>query len=72
MALRAGGAPESARAGGVALPGGGSGQLALGEDTADWPAIFAAGRIGGLRYAFVEQSWDLTVKSVAYLKALNV
>jgi sugar phosphate isomerase/epimerase len=58
-----------ARAG---LPGGGGGQaLALGEDTADWPKIFAAAKIGGLKYAFIEQGWPQTVKSAAYLKTLS-
>ncbi len=68
-AAPAGGSMPAAAAGGR---GGGNQQLALGEDSADWPAIFTAAKIGGLKYAFVEQSWDLTVKSVAYLKTLNV
>jgi sugar phosphate isomerase/epimerase len=55
--------------------GGGGGQgggLAVGEDTVDWPKVFEAAKEGGLKNYFVEQSWDLTVKSVAYLKTLNV
>ena len=65
-------APAAAR-GTVAPPAGGTGQgpLALGEDTANWPAIFAAAKIGGLRYAFVEQGWEQTVRSAAYLKTLS-
>jgi sugar phosphate isomerase/epimerase len=63
----AGGA--AAAAGRAALPG--NPGLALGEDSVDWPAVFAAGKVGGLKYAFVEQTWDLTAKSVAYLKTLS-
>ena len=47
-------------------------QLALGEDRVDWPKIFAAAKTGGMKNFFVEQTWDLTKKSVAYLKTLNV
>jgi sugar phosphate isomerase/epimerase len=71
------GAPAGGRAGapaGTTAPaaGGGGGGLALGEDSVDWVAVFRAGKIGGLKHAFVEQNWDLTVKSVAFLKSLNV
>jgi sugar phosphate isomerase/epimerase len=52
--------------------GGTSGGLAVGEDTVDWPKVFTAAKTAGLTNYFVEQSWDLTVKSVAYLKTLNV
>ncbi len=58
------------RAGGRAAAGG-RGQLSLGEDSVDWPKVFAAAKTGGMRNYFVEQSWDLTVKSVAYLKTLS-
>jgi len=51
---------------------GGAPALAVGEDTVDWPKVFAAAKIGGLRNYFVEQPWDVTVKGVAYLKTLNV
>ena len=38
-----------------------------------WKATFdAARRVGTIKNYFVEQSWDLTVQSVAYLKTLNV
>ena len=47
-------------------------QFAVGHDTLDWKAIFAAAKKGGLENCFVEQHWDLTVKSVAYLPTLNV
>ena len=65
--------PPVAGPGGRAVGGRGSGaQLAVGHDTLDWKAIFTAAKKGGLENYFVEQSWDLTVQSVAYLKALNV
>jgi sugar phosphate isomerase/epimerase len=70
-------APSAAR-GGIAPPApstgsgqAGQGPLALGEDTVNWPAVFAAAKTGGLRYAFIEQAWDATVKSAAYLKTLS-
>jgi hypothetical protein len=43
----------------------------VGKDSLDWPKIFAAAKAGGVRNYFVEQSWDLTVQSVGYLKTLN-
>lgn len=60
-------APQGRRGG-----GGGGTPLALGEDTADWPRIFAAAKTGGLKYPFVEQN-DMAVvaRSVAYLKTLT-
>jgi sugar phosphate isomerase/epimerase len=61
-------APQGRRGGGAGQPGG----LALGEDTADWPRIFAAAKTGGLKYPFVEQnSMDVVARSVAYLKTLT-
>ena len=50
---------------------GGGGGLAVGEDTVDWPKVFAAAKTAGLKNYFVEQTWDLTVKSVAFLKTLS-
>ena len=49
---------------------GGAG-VAVGKDSLDWSKIFAAAKTGGVKNYFVEQNWDLTVQSVAYLKALN-
>ena len=46
-------------------------QLAVGKDGVDWAKVFAAAKTGGVQNYFVEQSWDLTVQSVAYLKTLN-
>jgi sugar phosphate isomerase/epimerase len=59
------GGPGGARRGG--MPG-----LAVGKDTVDWPKVFAAAKTGGVKNYFIEQSWDLTVQSAAYLKTLNV
>ncbi len=56
-------------------PGQGGGRamgLSVGHDTLDWPKIFAAAKKGGIKNYFVEQSWDLTQASVAYLKTLKV
>lgn len=60
-------------------PGSGAGRgrgaasagVAVGHDSLDWPKIFAAAKTGGLKNYFVEQNWDLTVQSVAYLKTLK-
>lgn len=59
------------------VPGGGRGAnrapaLAVGGDSLDWPKIFAAAKSGGVKNYFVEQSWELTVQSVAYLAKLKV
>jgi sugar phosphate isomerase/epimerase len=45
--------------------------LSVGKDSLDWAKIFAAARAGGVKNYFVEQNWDLTVQSVAFLKTLN-
>jgi sugar phosphate isomerase/epimerase len=62
-----GGTPAGAGRGGGRGPG-----LAVGHDSLDWAKIFTAAKTGGLTNYFVEQSWDLTVQSVAYLKTLKV
>ncbi len=57
-------------------PGGGRGpgipQQAVGKDSMDWAKVFAAAKTGGIKNYFVEQTWDLTVQSVRYLKTLEV
>jgi sugar phosphate isomerase/epimerase len=70
----AGGAAQGAAAGraGGAGRGGGGGGYAAGSDDLEWGRIFEAGKIGGLQNYFVEQSWPLTMLSVAYLRNLNV
>ena len=47
-------------------------QVAVGHDSLDWPKIFAAAKAGGVKNYFLEQSWDLTVQGVTYLKTLKV
>jgi sugar phosphate isomerase/epimerase len=46
-------------------------QMAVGKDGLDWARIFGAAKGGGVKNYFVEQSWDLTVESVGYLKTLK-
>jgi sugar phosphate isomerase/epimerase len=64
----AAGAPGRGRGPGV--PG-----VAMGDDTVDWPRVFAAAKIGGLKNYFIEQEqtngWDCMVKGAAYLKTLS-
>jgi sugar phosphate isomerase/epimerase len=74
-----GGAAAGGRAGGAAAAGaaegrgrGAGGALAVGEDTVDWVKVFQAGKTGGLKNYFVEQDWETTVRSVAFLKTLSV
>jgi sugar phosphate isomerase/epimerase len=64
-------AAEGRGRGGRGGGGGGGNALALGEDSVDWPKVFTAAKTGGLKAYFVEQNWDLTVKSVNFLKTLN-
>jgi sugar phosphate isomerase/epimerase len=67
-------APSPGTGGGQGARGGRGGRgagLAVGKDSLDWPKIFAAAKTGGVKNYFVEQNWDLTLQSVAYLKALN-
>jgi sugar phosphate isomerase/epimerase len=52
--------------------GRGAPAVAVGKDSLDWAKIFAAAKTCGVKNYFVEQSWDLTVQSVGYLKALTV
>ncbi len=47
-------------------------QVALGKGSIDWVKTFTAAKVGGVKNYFVEQSWELTQQSVAYLKSLNV
>ena len=58
--------------GGGAPGGGGRGGLSVGEDSVNWPAVFTAAKVGGMKNFFIEQAWELTVKSAAYLKTLTV
>jgi len=47
-------------------------QVAMGKGSIDWATTFTAAKIGGVKNYFVEQNWELTQQSVAYLKTLNV
>ena len=47
-------------------------QVALGQGNIDWVKTFTAAKVGGVKNYFVEQTWELTQLSVAYLKHLNV
>jgi sugar phosphate isomerase/epimerase len=64
----AAGAPGRGR--GAGTPG-----IAIGDDSVDWPRVFAAAKLGGLKNYFIEQEqsngWEVTVKGAAYLKSLS-
>jgi sugar phosphate isomerase/epimerase len=47
-------------------------QVGMGQGSIDWEKTFTAAKIGGVKNYFVEQNWELTQQSVAYLKTLNV
>ncbi len=61
--------PKAAKAG---RRGGRRPQVAVGKGTIDWVKTFTAAKTGGVKNYFVEQSWELTKQSVAYLKTLKV
>jgi sugar phosphate isomerase/epimerase len=60
---------EGAKAG---RRGGRRPQVAVGRGTIDWVKTFTAAKAGGVKNYFVEQNWELTRQSVAYLKTLKV
>jgi sugar phosphate isomerase/epimerase len=47
-------------------------QVAVGQGSIDWVKTFTAAKVGGVKNYFVEQNWELTRQSVAYLKTLKV
>jgi sugar phosphate isomerase/epimerase len=47
-------------------------QVAVGKGTIDWVKTFTAAKTGGIKNYFVEQNWELTQQSVAFLKTLQV
>jgi sugar phosphate isomerase/epimerase len=47
-------------------------QVALGQGSIDWVKTFTAAKTGGVKNYFVEQTWELTQQSVAYLRTLPV
>ncbi len=46
-------------------------QVPLGKGSIDWVKTFQAAKVGGVKNYFVEQNWELTQQSVAYLKELS-
>jgi sugar phosphate isomerase/epimerase len=63
---------EMGAAGPAGRGGGRSPQVALGKGSIDWVKTFTAAKTGGVKNYFVEQTWELTQQSVAYLKGLKV
>jgi sugar phosphate isomerase/epimerase len=47
-------------------------QVAVGRGSIDWVKTFTAAKAGGVKNYFVEQGWELTKQSVAYLRTLEV
>ena len=50
--------------------------VAIGDDSVNWPAVFAAAKTGGLKNYYIEQEqanggWEAMVKGAAYLKTLT-
>jgi sugar phosphate isomerase/epimerase len=75
MPVKPAAAPANAGAG----PGRGpvAPAVAIGDDSVDWPAIFTAAKIGGMKNYFIEQEqpnggWEAMVKGAAYLKTITV
>jgi sugar phosphate isomerase/epimerase len=69
--------PGGPAARGGAGRGPGAPAVAIGDDSVDWPAVFAAAKAGGLKNYFIEQEqpnggWEAMVKGAAYLKTLTV
>jgi sugar phosphate isomerase/epimerase len=53
-----------------APPGAKRPQVPVGQGSIDWVKTFETAKAGGVKNYFVEQSWELTQQSVAYLKTL--
>jgi sugar phosphate isomerase/epimerase len=69
--------PAAPGAGRGAGRGPGEPAVAIGDDSVNWPAVFAAAKIGGMKNYFIEQEqpnggWEAMVKGAAYLKTLTV
>ena len=47
-------------------------QVAVGKGSIDWVKTFQAAKAAGIQSYYVEQNWELTQQSVAYLKTLVV
>jgi sugar phosphate isomerase/epimerase len=67
-------APAPAPSSGGASAGGRSRrrpQVAVGRGSIDWAKTFTAAKVGGVANYFVEQTWELTQQSVAYLRDMK-
>jgi sugar phosphate isomerase/epimerase len=47
-------------------------QVAVGDGSIDWVKTFKAAKVAGVRNYFVEQTMELTRKSVAALRAMKL
>ncbi len=65
-------APVSTTPAGQGGRGGRRPQVAVGKGSIDWAKTFSAAKKAGIKSYFVEQNWELTQQSVAYLKELKV
>jgi sugar phosphate isomerase/epimerase len=65
-------APAAPAKGTRAGRGGRRPQVAVGKGSIDWVKTFTAAKVGGVKNYFVEQNWELTQQSVAFLKTLTV
>jgi sugar phosphate isomerase/epimerase len=65
-------APTPSEGASADRPGARRRQVALGQGSIDWVKTFTAAKVGGVKNYFVEQTWELTRQSVAYLKTLGV
>jgi sugar phosphate isomerase/epimerase len=77
MPVKATTPPGERGAGGGTGRGPGAPAVAIGDDSVDWSAVFAAAKTGGLKNYFIEQEqpnggWEAMVRGVAYLKTLTV
>lgn len=77
MPVKTAAASGGAAAGRGAAPAAGAPAVAIGDDSVDWPAIFTAAKIGGMKNYFIEQEqpnggWEAMVKGAAYLKTMTV
>lgn len=64
--------PPSPKGAAAGRRGGRRRQVAVGKGSIDWAKTFTAARTGGVKNYFVEQNWDLTRESVAYLKSFTL
>jgi len=47
-------------------------QVPVGQGSIDWVKTFTAAKTGGVRNYFVEQTMELTKKSVAFLRTMKI